>query len=163
MLQAAKKYIAAVRLWFIHHGESAVKAVSLNNTAAEPAEQLQAAVREASVAEDTGLNSEETSMDKRAVVLAEYEQILQQYVSGRVGCFFCSHPKCTYTSTKSVHVAEHVESRHIQGYTVSCLTCKEEFPTLASYGRHSCHVERSLRKYQVKPSATLQPAGRKKV
>ena len=88
-------------------------------------------------------------MDKRAVMLAEYEQILQQYVSGRVGCFFCSHPKCTYTSTKSFHVAEHVESRHIQGYTVSCLTCKEEFPTLASYGRHSCHVERSLRQYQV--------------
>ena len=70
-------------------------------------------------------------------------------MSGRVGCFFCTHPKCSYTSSKRVHVAKHAESCHIQGYSVSCLACSEVFPTLASYGRHSCHVERSLRQYQV--------------
>ena len=170
MSQAASRYVAAVWLWFLHNRESADKAASLNNTAAEPAEkqweatvedsreteetglnseeQRQAAVQEATVkdsreTEETGLNSEETSVDMRAAVLAEYEQILGQFVSGRVGCFFCTHPKCSYTSSKRVHVAKHAESRHIQGYSVSCLACSEVFPTCASYGRHSCHVKHS--------------------
>ena len=137
--------------------------VAASLTKTEPAEEQrqagdttlqEATVEDSREAEETRLNSEEMSLDKRAAVLAEYEQSIGQFVSGQAGCFTCT--TCSYTAKKAEHVAEHAESRHIQGYSVSCLACSKVFRTRVSYRFHSCHVKRSLRQYQVS-SVTVPP------
>ena len=77
----------------------------------------------------------------------EFEEMLGHFVSGRVGCFCCTN--CSYTAKKAEHVAEHAESCHIQGYSVSCSACSKVFRTRVGYRLHSCHTRRSARHYQV--------------
>ena len=102
---------------------------------------------------DSG-EAEETGSLGTYVNWVEFDQILGKFVSGRLGCYLCTN--CSYTAKKAEHVAEHAESHHIQGYSVSCSACSKVFRTRVSYRFHSCHVKRSLRQYQVS-SVTVPP------
>ena len=71
--------------------------------------------------------------------MTELDEKIQQLMEKRDGMFHCK--ACDYTSSKSIHMKEHVEI-HIEGLSYPCQFCHKTFILRNSLRKHNYYYHK---------------------